>query len=264
MPKIPCPSGRKRPDGRPVWHKASGTIDDCPICFKDKPIEQTPATETAKAGTEAPPAPEPKPAAPAKTAKPGMMARLGFGSRTTSPEIALAPPKNPEPTYFVQAPYVEKFANLIYGGIRWGFNIFDRFAMTEEAGLKRFTEAHPELLHLSEFEKEAIKLDPATDIWGKFATGFTRLIGCKTQEQAHAAIGTLDMIGHFGALLGFGVEHVWTSWQKGKPFREAKKQAKKAAIAAHQKEVADARRDRSEGKGGVVPEAGRAGAPAAA
>ena len=271
MPKIPCPAGRTRIQGGkqvPVWHKKNGTADDCPVCFKGKPVLE-PATESGSVAQKAErPAPDGKaagstPAAP--TAKPaGIMRRLGFGAKETSPEVPLSPPKNKEPTYFVGGEHVVKFANLIYGGIRWGFNLFDQFAMTKEAGMKPFTEKHPELLTLSDFEKEAIKLDPATDMWGRFATGFTRLIGCKTQDQAHSAIATLDLLGHFGALLGFGAEHIWTALKAGKPFREAKKEAKKLAIAAKKLEVKKVGATQSSGESNSLPQPrqGSSAAPA--
>jgi hypothetical protein len=265
MPKIPCPAGRRHPNGRAVWHKPltdkNATSEDCPVCFRGR----EPKVEVV-AETPAPKPTEEKPieAAPAKpAAKPGIMRRLGFGSRETSPETPIAPPKNPEPTYFVGAEHVQKFANLVYGGLRWGFNMFDKWAMTEEAGMKRFTEQHPDLLRLSDFEKESIKLDPQTDMWGKFATGFTRMIGCRTQEQAHSAIATLDLLGHFGALIGFGADHIWSAIRAGKPFREAKKAAKKAAIAAKRKEVMNAQRDISQGESRMVPEIGRSSAASA-
>jgi len=269
MPRIACPSGRTRiraGKAEAIWHKKNGTSEDCPICFANTPAiapatepSPTPAVYDAGSGAEAG-ATHP---APVEARKPGLIRRLGFGNRETSPELPIAPPKNKPPEYFVDAKHTVEFANLIYGGVRWLFDLADKFLLTKEAGMKTFTEAHPELLKLSEFEKEGITLDPQSDLWGKAATGFTRLVGCKTQAQAHSAIDTVSFLGHFGMLIGFATDHYWHAWQDGKPYRAAKKAAKKAAIAARRLEVkAHGRNPQVEG--GNLAEARPAGAPTAA
>jgi hypothetical protein len=272
MPKIPCPAGRKHPNGKAIWHKdKNGTTDDCPVCFAGTTPKLEPATETQKAagvdtssastsasrgGSGAMPEPAIKPAA-----KQPFLRRLGFGDRQTSPETPLAPPKNPEPTYFVDAPHVKKVANMAYGGVRWVFNLYDNIACTVEAGMKRFTERYPKLVTLSESQSSAIDIDPKLDLWGRLATGVTRLFGAKTADQAHNMIDTADLISGFAGLFLYGGSHIAESWKAGKPFREAKKAAKKAAkdaiLAAKRAEV----RNEPKGEGGVVPQA-RLGTPA--
>lgn len=267
MPRVACPAGRKHPNGKAVWHKEKGgTTDDCPICFQGVEPKLAPATEAQPVPKgDVPEKPAAKPASPTPERRPGILRRLGFGDRETSPETPLAPPKNQPPAFFVDAKHTIEFANLIYGGGRWLADTLDKFLMTKEAGLKLFTEAHPELLKLSEFEKEAITLDPQTDMWGRFATGFTRMVGAKTQAQAHSAIDTLSLLGHFGALMGFAASHYIDAYKAGKPYREAKKAAKKAAIEARKRGVRDDRRTEPEpvGEGGTVPQP-RPGNPAAA
>jgi len=256
MPKIVCPKGRTRILGGKqvkVWHKADGS--DCPLCSKENQVP-SPATEVAK--PEAKPT-EAKPAETPPAKKPGVLRRLGFGSRETAPEVPVAPPKNQPPEFHVDAKHTIEFANLIYGGARWVADLLDKFLLTEEAGGKRFTREHPELLRLSDFEKEAITLDPQSDLWGRFATGFCKMVGAKTQAQAHAAIDTLSFIGHFGALLAFATDHYWHAYQDGKPFRAARKAAKKAQIAARQrpKEVKVPERTEPAREGGTVPAVGQ-------
>jgi len=231
----------------PVWHAESG--EGCPACEK-KETKLEPVNEPVKAET-----PKPEPPPPEK--KPPLLRRLGFGVRETSPEIALAPPKNPEPTYFVDAPHVKKVANLVYGGIRWAFNLYDNFACTEQAGMKRFTERYPRLVTLSESQSTAIDIDPRLDLWGRLATGGTRLLGCKTAEQAHNLIDTADLIAGFGGLMLYGGSHIAESWRKGKPFRDAKRAAKKAALAIRKKNKGEVHNEPiTQGEGGVVSTVG--------
>jgi hypothetical protein len=258
---------RQRKGRRPehMYHQPDGTGSSgdpdglCPACYKGPP----PASATVPPGEPPKPQPEAKPEPAKEPRKPGMFARLGFGSRETSPELPLAPPKNPEPTFYVDAKHTIEFASLIYGGARWFCDLLDKFLMTEEAGMKKFTSKHPELLTLSPFEKESITLDPQSDLWGRFATGATRLIGCKTQAQAHSAIDTLSFIGHFGALIAFGTDHFWHAFKDAKPFREAKRLAKKAAIAAKRAEVRNQRDRIGVGEGGDIPQPGPGTASAA-
>jgi hypothetical protein len=274
MPRIPCPAGRKKSRAgklESVWHFPDGTgsrSDDnglCPICYKgpppadaiappSKPPEQPPAGETK---------PEPK-RPPAEAKKPGIFRRIGFGNRETSPELAVAAPKNAPPEYFVDAKHTIEFANIIYGAGRWLADLLDKFLMTEEIpGMKRFTQKHPELLTLSTFEKESITLDPQSDLWGRFATATTRMVGCRTQAQAHSAIDTLSFIGHFGALIAYASDHYWHAFKEGRPYREAKRKLRKAIATAKKKgEVVDA--DFRVGESGNIPQARQGTAAATA
>jgi|SRR5579872_1699493 len=271
MPKIPCPAGRTRIRAgktEAVWHKKDGS--DCPVCSKTAQL--APATESSPLVSAGPAAAQPEGMGkaeeiPSVSQSPpdrprGLMRRLGFGTRETSPELPVQPPKNKAPEYFVDAKHTIEFANLIYGGARFVFNLADKLLLTKEAGMKPFTEEHPDLVKVSDFEKESITMDPQTDLWGKFATGVTRMVGCQTQAQAHSAIDTLSFLGHFGMLIGFALDHYVRAWREGKPYRQAKSAAKKAAIAARKMGVTDGRNP--QGEGGDMASAGRQGLPAPA
>lgn len=233
MPKVVCPAGRTNKDGTPKWHRKDGA--DCPVCSKN--VKLAPATEISKPNGASGASEGGKSSgeettlrSPPEAKRPGIMRRLGFGARETSPELPNAPPKNPEPSYFVDAKHTIAFANTVYGGIRWTFDRWDDWAQTEAAGMVRFVSQHGKMLALSDIEKQGIELDPQTDLWGKFATGFTRMLGSKTQGQAHGIISLIQTATRFGALLTFGVAHIMESYRKGKPFRKAAAEAKKEAL----------------------------------
>jgi hypothetical protein len=261
MTRIACPAGRKRMvrgHMQSVWHQpdGSGSPDEdghCPACWKGGPPSQTTENAPPPAGAKPPAAPPQKPE-PKPAGKPGLFKRLGFGDKQTSPEAPLSPPKNVEPSYHCDAPHVIKVAGFVYAAVRFGFNLFDRIAMTKEAGMKTFVERYPKLVVLSENQKAAIEIDPALDMWGRFATGATKLVGAKTQDEAHNIIDTVDLLSGLGALMLYGGAHIGDAWKKGAPFREAKRLARREAAEARKREV-DLARNIAQGEGGVVPAA---------
>jgi hypothetical protein len=240
------PGGRQRctrgcvwpKTGRPKWHDRP---EDCPA-FKatsPAPVVQEPAKIPTPAPTEAEPAPAPK--------KPGLLARLSFGGSKTKPEMPLQPAvTKTEPEFHVDAGHAMVVANIVYGSMRWGWNRWDDWAETEAAGMKRFVDKHPELLKLSDLEKESLRLDPDTDMWGRFATWGARMAGAKTREQAHALIDTGNLVARFGSMFAFGGEHAIKSFKAGAPIRAAKKAAEEARRKA-EREVRD--RDRKSAPG---------------
>jgi hypothetical protein len=153
---------------------------------------------------------------------------------------------------------------MVYGAVRFLFNQWDRFAMTKEAGMRKFTEKHPELFVLTPEERELIKIDPKLDAWGRFATGVTRALGAKTQATAHAGIDLASFVFHFGTFIAYAADHLWDSYRAGKPFREAKKKARDEAREAAKAGVKHGNRDIGERTGGDVPSAGPGSTPAIA